>query len=131
MNPISLYGEPESQRALPETLRRQLRLSAADALALSEARNCALRDSGRVEFEGGTLEAILRAFCSSPYLPDGERIETLSALTELFYHLKNETQDRISDEDLLARMRECFDEPCRGSVELLADRLGGGFQWRD
>lgn len=130
VDPISLCDGSETRRALPEPLRRQLRLSAADALALTEARDCALKSTGRVEFEDGALEAILRTFCPSPYLPDEDRIETLNALTEMFYHLKNETQDRVSDEDLLARMRECFDEPCRGSVELLADRLGGGFLWR-
>ena len=38
----------------------------------------------------------------------------------LFYHFKNETEDRVGDTALLTYMKRAFDGQCRGSLELLA-----------
>lgn len=102
-----------------------LPLTQGQLAMLAESHDRALQSAGRVAFEVGGLESLLTAFADSPWLPSEELPETLSALTELFYHLKNRTEDLVSDEALLRRMREGFDE-CRGSVELLADLLEGG-----
>ena len=99
-----------------------LNITVRDAAMLLETHADALRSTGRIEIEGGGPEALIEAFAGSPY-PDG--IETLCQLTELFFHLKNAADDRISDERLLRRMAECFDD-CRGSAELTADFLEGG-----
>lgn len=104
---------------------RGLNLTAGEAIMLLDAHDGALQSAGRIEFEGGALEALIEAFADSPYL-DGA--EVLCELTELFYHLKNVTCDRVPDELLLRRMAECFDD-CRGSVQLLADRMEGGPSW--
>ena len=102
-----------------------LPLTQGQLAMLAESHDRALQSASRVAFESGGLESLLTAFADSPWLPSEELPETLSALTELFYHLKNRTEDLVSDEALLRRMREGFDE-CRGSVELLADLLEGG-----
>lgn len=115
---------PRSSREglISRAAERGLRLSSSEAAMLIDSRERALRDTERIEFESGALEALIETFADSPHL-DGA--EVLCELTELFYHLKNETDDRVSDEALLRRMREVFDD-CRGTVELLSDRLGGG-----
>ena len=102
-----------------------LPLTSGQLITLAENHDCALQSAGRVAFEAGGLEALLTAFAESPWLPSEDLTDVLSALTELFYHLKNRTDDLISDEALLRRMREGFDA-CRGSVELLGDLLEGG-----
>lgn len=105
--------------------RLGLPLTSSELAMLAESHDHALQSAGRVAFEPDGLEALLAAFADSPWLPPVELPATLSALTELFYHLKNRTEDLICDEALLRRMREGFDD-CRGSVELLADLLEGG-----
>lgn len=105
--------------------RRGLTLRPNDALRLIHAEQTVLSDTGRLLLDDGILPPLIETFADSPYLP-GDAAETLTALVELFYHLKNETADRIPDERLLETMRQRFEEPCRGSVEWLADLLGEG-----
>lgn len=95
-------------------------LTAAQAAELVAARREALVQTGRVEFGSGVTEKLIRAFYTSPYLTKETYAETLQALTELFYQLKNETDDRVGDDALLAEMRARFDGDCGGSLDLLA-----------
>ena len=112
--------------ALAELARKRgLTLRPGGALRLLRAEQTSLSDTGRLLLDDGILPPLIEAFADSPYLT-GDAAETLAALTELFYHLKNETDDRIPDERLLQAMRQHFDEPCRGSTEWLADLLGEG-----
>ena len=69
-------------------------LTAAQAAELVAARREALVQTGRVEFGSGVTERLIRAFYTSPYLTKETYAETVQALTELFYQLKNETDDR-------------------------------------
>lgn len=121
-------GADRAQSVAHAAARAGLTLTDGDVRSICAACERALRESNRIELEPGLpealVEALVEAFGSSPWLDPAA--ETLGALAELFYILKNETHDRISDESLLQRMREAFDGPCRGSVERLADLLGGG-----
>lgn len=122
----SLSASAIDPSALAELARKRgLTLRPGGALRLLRAEQTALSDTGRLLLDDGILPPLIEAFADSPYLT-GDAAETLAALTELFYHLKNETDDRIPDERLLQTMRQRFDEPCRGSVEWLADLLGEG-----
>lgn len=63
----------------------------------------------RVEFGGGVLKQLVRAFCASPYLDQENYADTLAQLQALFYHFKQESHDRIPDDELIAAMAQCFD----------------------
>ncbi len=102
------------------TAAQGLTLTEAQAAELVAARREALVQTGRVEFGSGVTEKLIRAFYISPYLTKETYAETLRALTELFYQLKNETDDRVGDDALLAEMRARFDGDCGGSLDLLA-----------
>ena len=132
---IPVEGISSIDRRLPALMQlsRQFRLSLSpgELRMLAENRSQAIRDAGRIDLDGGGLEPLLTAFAGSPWLSPTDPAETLSELTELFYHLKNVTGDLIPDETLLRRIRELFDEPCHGSVELLADHLEGGLSWQN
>lgn len=103
-----------------------LNLSAADAAALINAHTSALRNTRRLEIEEGFMEDLIGAFADSLWLSDAEQ---LCGLIELFYYMKNRTRDLIPDERMLAVMRKTFDDPCRGSLELLADHLEEYASW--
>ncbi|MGV8118769.1 MAG: DUF6323 family protein [Candidatus Xenobiia bacterium LiM19] len=105
-----------------KTLRYGLMLSPSDAKELVETRNEELSRYGRMEFGGGMLKKLIEEFCDSPYLSQQEYLNTLSELTETFYYFKNESLDLISDDELIACMKDCFNNRCSGSIELLQGR---------
>ena len=104
-----------------ETARYGLTLTAEQAAALTQTQRQALRDTGRIQFRGGTLERLIALFCDSPYIAPDEWERTLHALLELFYQFKNTLGETTGDEALMQAMKDAFDGPCRGSLELLAD----------
>ncbi len=105
-----------------KTGRYGLFLSQPDAVALLETRNEALAGNGRIEFGGGLVNKLILAFCDSPFLSQGEYAAVLGELIDIFYYYKNESSDRLSDDELISFMKKSFDESCGGSVELLRGR---------
>lgn len=97
-------------------------LSPSQATELVETRSLALRASGRIEFGGGVIHKLTKAFCDSPYLSMRNYAQTLHELVELFYHYKNEAMDFISDGELVQFMKTAYDGVCQGSLQLLSDR---------
>lgn len=97
-------------------------LTPKQAEKLVAVRTEALLSTGRVEFGGGVIGKIIYAFCDSPYISSSEYEQTLERLIEIFYFYKNETLNRISDDDLIKFMKQSFDGSCHGSLELLEGR---------
>ncbi len=87
------------------------------------SRNQVLHSYGRVELSVEATKELAEVFCASPYVDDKNYISILYELQEIFYYLKNETEDRIGDSSLINMMREYFDSICMGSLELLKSRL--------
>lgn len=104
------------------TERYGLTLTENQALALAEARDEALRANGRVELGGGILHKLALAFYDSPHISPDEYPDTLTTLTEIFYAFKHDTEGAMTDDDLIAAMRDAFDNACHGDLELLAGR---------
>ena len=103
-------------------------LTEHQALSLAQTRTTSLKENRRIEFGTGIVDKIIMAFCDSPYLSQENYEDTLHELISLFYELKNLTEDRVSDRDLMEFMKQAFDNGCRGSLELLsgeAMRLSG------
>ena len=119
-----------------DTAAYGLQLTPQQARALLETRSAALRKTGRVELGGTILRRMILTFCDSPYLTPENYEETLHQLADVFYYFKSETQDRVGDDALLRYMKQSFDGPCHGSLELLTGtalldmarrlRAGGG-----
>ena len=103
------------------TMSYGLALTEPQALALAQTRTDALRETRRIEWGDGIVGALIETFCTSPYILPENYEETLHELIGLFYTLKNDTQDRVSDGDLLAFLKTAFNGSCRGSL----DRLSG------
>ena len=68
---------------------------------LAASRFSALKKTGRIEFGEGILPKLIQRFLDSPYLIQNTYEETLTQLQELFYELKNETKEHLSDDELL------------------------------
>lgn len=104
------------------TQRFGLVLTRAQAIELVETRSRALSENGRIEFGGGVIDKIIKAFCDSPYISMHNYTQTLHELIEIFYYYKNETMDLISDDDLIEFMKSAFDGVSQGSLDLLSSR---------
>ena len=52
---------------------------------LVQGREEALRASGRIEFGGGILPKLIRAFCDSPYIEQENYAAALAELQEAFF----------------------------------------------
>lgn len=122
----ALKVKEERERALitdcnERSGRYGLSLTEEDAAALIVSRNATLKTARRVEFGDGILPKLIDMFCDSQYIQSEEYLETLCALTEVFYQFKNESEDQVTDDELLTFMKEQFEEVCFGSVEYLAE----------
>lgn len=96
-----------------------LTLTESDITELVELRGNALRSTGRVEFGGGILPKLIRAFCKSPYVDPYNYATTLAELQDAFYYFKNESEDRFSDDELIEFMANIFNGQAHGSTEVL------------
>lgn len=96
-------------------------LSEEEAKHLMLSRKTSLEDTQRVEFGEGILPKLIYYFCDSQYINQDNYADTLAQLQELFYTYKNETQDDLTDDELLEFMRKQYDEVCFGDMDYLSN----------
>ena len=111
--------------ALNEVSREYgLVLTAEDAKELSEIRERSLKDNERLEIGLGAMEGIIRRFSKSSFINQENYAYVIAEVTDLFYYIKTETDDKVSDNELLDELYLRFEQRCRGSVDLLLSREG-------
>lgn len=100
-----------------------LMLSRDEIKNIVVSRNQVLQSYGRVELSVEVIKELAEVFCASPYIDNKNYVTALYELQEIFYYLKNETEDEISDSSLIGLMKDSFDGECNGSLELLKSKL--------
>ena len=114
--------QKEELRAINEdTQKYNLVLSEEEIAVLLQERKAILKEQERVEFRGGILKKLIAEFCDSPYIWQDNYADTLGRLQEIFYLYKNESMDRLTDDELLSFMKEHFNGDCMGSADYLED----------
>lgn len=103
-----------------KTAKFGLVLTRKDVEEIVAARREALKNSGRVEIACDLAVKLIEAFYDSPYMEQSTYKNAINRLIDLFYELKNETEDLISDGEAIAFMKNSFNGECNGSLELLA-----------
>ena len=98
-------------------------LNEEDIRTLMTDRKDSLKEQQRVEFGEGILAKLLISFCDSPYIDQENLVDIMGRLQEIFYEYKNESLDELSDDELIAFMREKFDKECQGSVDFLEETV--------
>lgn len=121
-----LFPAPRLPDGALEAINRRtasfgLALTPAQAAALQRREQHALAQTGRVAFGGSALPRLAEAFSDSPFIQRDAWSETLGELTQLFYALKNETADALSDDELAARMAQAFNGPAQGDLTAMTD----------
>lgn len=102
-----------------KSTRYGLTLTKEEATELIISRNDSLRRFKRVELGKGMLDKLIYNFCDSQYINSDNYLETLEELLELFYEFRNESGDKLTDDELLMFMREQFEGVCYGDLEYL------------
>lgn len=103
----------------------RLTISREEARNLAEIRSRALIDNQRIEIGIGAVGRLIKKFRLSSYVPPDGFAELIGYLAELFYFIKTETHDGISDADLADFMYDRFEGICAGSTELLTSQCEG------
>lgn len=120
---LTLFNESSQIQAVTDMNRRTeqfgLTLSEDDVHELLSEKQQTLRDERRVELGESVLPKIIDAFCGSPYISQRHYLEILSHLQQIFFEYKNETEDEITDEELLDFMTRHFNGPCKGDLDYL------------
>lgn len=120
---ISLQPVSKEILALNEVSSQYgLVLSEEEAKELSEVRNKSLVENERIEIGVGAVARIIERFCASRYITQENYSYILNEVTYLFYFIKTETDDKISDGDLINELFERFELYCRGSIDTLESR---------
>jgi len=98
------------------TVKFGLVLSEQQIQSLVKRRFEALKDTGRIEFGQGILKKLITEFCDSPYIIQENYEDTILELQDSFYYYKNESNNLISDEELITFMKRNFDGICQVSL---------------
>ncbi|MCX7708690.1 MAG: DUF6323 family protein [Clostridia bacterium] len=98
-------------------------LTKKDVREIIEVRKRILNSCGRIDLDMEVTKKLIENFCTSAFIDQAEYVAALHDLHEIFYYLKNETEDSISDDALIEVMKDFYENSCGGSMELL--RAGG------
>lgn len=105
-----------------ETKRYGLLLTESQAEALAQTRTASLKENKRIEFSDGVVDKLIIAMCDSAYITQEIYENTIHEMINLFYDLKNNTWDMVSDNDLIDFIKTAFNGCCRGTMELLIEK---------
>lgn len=103
-----------------KTTKYGLLLSEEEANRLMVSRKASLTENQRVEFGEGILPKIIHCFCASQYINQDNYADSLEQLQEIFYLFKNETEDKLTDDELIDFMVQQFEEVCCGDFDYLS-----------
>ncbi len=106
-----------------ESSKFGLVLTAQETVQILEERNRCLKHIGRIDLGIEVSKSIISNFCKSSYITPEIYVATLHELHEIFYHMKNETEDKIGDDALIKTIKDYFENSCGGSTELLKGKL--------
>ena len=103
--------------ALNETTQKHgITLSKRDCADIAEFRAEALTESERLEIGAGAAGRIIEEFCDSGYVDQHNFRQVVEDLLECFYTIKNETEDRVSDDAIMEFLHYLFETAVGGDT---------------
>ena len=99
-----------------------LMLLESDVAMLVQSSKDSIKDNDRIEFgESATLK-ILSKFMQSSYISQSCYAETIASLIDIFYEVKEESLDILTDYEVIDIMFNFFENESGGSIEVLQNR---------
>lgn len=99
-----------------------LRLTESDAAMLVKAGADAISEQDRIEFGKSVTVRLIDRFMQSSFIPQNEYADTIAALLDIFYEVKEESLELLGDDEVIEIMFGFFEGESGGSLELLGGR---------
>lgn len=97
-------------------------LSEQEAEMLVQAGRDAIALQDRIEFGKSATTKMIEKFMHSSYLSQNGYADTIAALLEVFYEVKEESLDILTDDEVIQVMYDLFEGESGGDVEILRSR---------
>lgn len=99
--------------------KKGLYLSELDAQELMETKLTTLNNLGRIEINQEIVCEIICEFYDSPYIDKYNYLLEFKELIRVFYYYQSILWTKLTDEQILKYLKECFDGEAAGNIELL------------
>lgn len=98
-------------------------LSREDAIEIIKVREQVLQNYGRIEFGIEVIKNLIQNISVSDFICEEEYVSIINELQELFYYMKNETEDLIGDDEIISILDKLYNNSCAGTIELLKESV--------
>ena len=98
-----------------------LTLNKEDIKEIINSRNNTLKSYGRIELDINVTKSIIENLYKSQYTDRDDYVELINDLQEVFYYLKNETLDQISDIEIIEIIDEIYNN-CSGRIDIVQEK---------
>ena len=98
-----------------------LTLIKEDVKEIINSRDNTLKNYGRIELDIGITKMIIENLYKSQYTDKDDYVYAINDLHEVFYYLKNETLDQISDIEIIDIIDEAYNN-CSGRVDIVQEK---------
>ncbi len=99
-----------------------LQLTEKEAEMLVITGKDAITEQDRVEFGKSATVKIIEKFMHSTFITQADYADTIAALIDVFYEVKEESMDLLTDEEVIEEMYDCFENESGGVIEVLQNR---------
>ena len=98
-----------------------LTLNKEDVKEIINSRDNTLKNYGRIELDIGITKMIIENLYKSQYTDKDDYVYVINDLHEVFYYLKNETLDQISDIEIIEIIDEIYNN-CSGRIDIVQEK---------
>ena len=98
-----------------------LTLNKEDVKEIINSRDNTLKNYGRIELDIGITKMIIENLYKSQYTDKDDYVYAINDLHEVFYYLKNETLDQISDIEIIYIIDEVYNN-CSGRIDIVQEK---------
>ncbi|NMS90340.1 hypothetical protein HGQ85_10380 [Clostridioides difficile] len=85
-------------------------LSEVDVKDIITSRNYTLKGYGRIELDIKVTKQLIENIYKSQFTNMDDYLEAINDMQEIFYYLKNETNDKISDDEIIEMLDELYEK---------------------
>ena len=109
-----------------------LTLNKEDVKEIINSRDNILKSYGRIELDIGVTKMIIENLYKSQYTDKDDYVYVINDLHEVFYYLKNETLDQISDIEIIELIDEVYNN-CSGRIDIVQEKceeFAKSYRWK-
>ena len=109
-----------------------LTLNKEDVKEIINSRDNTLKSYGRIELNISITKMIIENLYKSQYTDKDDYVYAINDLHEVFYYLKNETLDQISDIEIIELIDEVYNN-CSGRIDIVQEKceeFAKSYRWK-